>query len=58
MVSVINDIDTAIKDNIQMRPGLSYSFTGQFELLERANQKLMLMVPDHHDYFCTALFSL
>ncbi|MBG5894067.1 efflux RND transporter permease subunit [Providencia hangzhouensis] len=45
MVSVINDIDTAIKDNIQMRPGLSYSFTGQFELLERANQKLMLMVP-------------
>ncbi|MEQ4732013.1 CusA/CzcA family heavy metal efflux RND transporter [Providencia rettgeri] len=45
MVSVIKDIDTAIKDNIQMRPGLSYSFTGQFELLERANQKLMLMVP-------------
>ncbi|WP_353244342.1 CusA/CzcA family heavy metal efflux RND transporter [Providencia sp.] len=45
MVSVINDIDTAIKDNIQMKPGVSYSFTGQFELLERANQKLMLMVP-------------
>ncbi|MBW3115283.1 efflux RND transporter permease subunit [Providencia rettgeri] len=45
MVSVIKDIDTAIKDNIQMKPGLSYSFTGQFELLERANQKLMLMVP-------------
>lgn len=45
MVSVINDIDTAIKNNIQMKPGVSYSFTGQFELLERANQKLMLMVP-------------
>ncbi|ENG4186395.1 CusA/CzcA family heavy metal efflux RND transporter [Providencia rettgeri] len=45
MVSVIKDIDAAIKDNIQMKPGLSYSFTGQFELLERANQKLMLMVP-------------
>lgn len=45
MVSVINDIDMAIKNNIQMKPGVSYSFTGQFELLERANQKLMLMVP-------------
>ncbi|EMH0064028.1 CusA/CzcA family heavy metal efflux RND transporter [Providencia rettgeri] len=45
MVSVIKDIDAAIKDNTQMKPGLSYSFTGQFELLERANQKLMLMVP-------------
>lgn len=45
MVSVINDIDTAIKNNIQMKPGVSYSFTAQFELLERANQKLMLMVP-------------
>lgn len=45
MVSVISDIDAAIKSNIQMKAGLSYSFTGQFELLERANQKLMLMVP-------------
>ncbi|WP_272538972.1 efflux RND transporter permease subunit [Providencia sp. PROV197] len=45
MVSVINDIDMVIKNNIQMKPGVSYSFTGQFELLERANQKLMLMVP-------------
>ncbi|MEQ4675702.1 CusA/CzcA family heavy metal efflux RND transporter [Providencia vermicola] len=45
MVSVINDIDMAIKNNIQMKSGVSYSFTGQFELLERANQKLMLMVP-------------
>lgn len=45
MVSVIKDIDTAIKQNVKMKAGLSYSFTGQFELLERANQKLMLMVP-------------
>ena len=45
MVSVISDIDAAIKENIKMKAGLSYSFTGQFELLERANQKLMLMVP-------------
>ncbi|MGG4608042.1 efflux RND transporter permease subunit [Providencia sp. Me31A] len=45
MVSVINDIDSEIRTKVQMKPGVSYSFTGQFELLERANQKLMLMVP-------------
>ncbi|HGN1706141.1 TPA: CusA/CzcA family heavy metal efflux RND transporter [Providencia rettgeri] len=45
MVSVINDIDSEIRNKVQMKPGVSYSFTGQFELLERANQKLMLMVP-------------
>lgn len=45
MVSVIKDIDREIRDKVQMKPGVSYSFTGQFELLERANQKLMLMVP-------------
>lgn len=28
-----------------MKPGISVSYSGQFELLERANQKLKLMVP-------------
>ena len=45
MVSVIKDINIAIQNDVQITPGISYSFTGQFELLERANQKLMLMVP-------------
>ncbi|PHI30606.1 CusA/CzcA family heavy metal efflux RND transporter [Budvicia aquatica] len=45
MVSVVNDLRDAIHQQVQLKPGTSVSFTGQFELLERANQKLKLMVP-------------
>ncbi|HCM61685.1 MAG TPA: CusA/CzcA family heavy metal efflux RND transporter [Morganella sp. (in: Bacteria)] len=45
MVSVVNDLRQAIEKDVKLRPGTSVSFSGQFELLERANQKLMLMVP-------------
>ena len=45
MVSVVNDIKTAIAQNVKLRPGTSVSFSGQFELLEHANKKLKLMVP-------------
>ncbi|HHH3223917.1 TPA: Cu(+)/Ag(+) efflux RND transporter permease subunit SilA [Enterobacter asburiae] len=45
MVSVVNDIKTAISQNVKLRPGTSVSFSGQFELLEHANKKLKLMVP-------------
>ena len=45
MVSVVNDIKTAISQNVKLMPGTSVSFSGQFELLEHANKKLKLMVP-------------
>ena len=45
MLSVVNDLKKAIADNVQLTPGTSVSFSGQFEYLERANQKLKLMVP-------------
>lgn len=45
MVSVVNDLRQIISDKVQLKAGTSVSFTGQFELLERANQKLKLMVP-------------
>lgn len=45
MVSVVNDLQQAIADKVQMKPGTSVTFSGQFELLERANHKLKLMVP-------------
>jgi Cu(I)/Ag(I) efflux system membrane protein CusA/SilA len=32
MVSVVNDIKTAISQNVKLRPGTSVSFSGQFEL--------------------------
>lgn len=45
MVSVVNDLKQAIAKNVQMKPGTSVAFSGQFELLERANHKLKMMVP-------------
>lgn len=45
MVSVVHDLQKTIAEQVQMKPGISVSYSGQFELLERANQKLKLMVP-------------
>ncbi|QHM75476.1 Cation efflux system protein CusA [Mixta theicola] len=45
MVSVVNDLKTAISEKISLKPGTSVAFSGQFELLEHANKKLKLMVP-------------
>ncbi|EHS1368261.1 CusA/CzcA family heavy metal efflux RND transporter [Salmonella enterica subsp. enterica serovar Infantis] len=45
MVSVVNDLKTAISEKVTLKPGTSVAFSGQFELLEHANKKLKLMVP-------------
>lgn len=45
MVSVVNDLKKVIAQQVHLPAGTSVSFTGQYELLERANQKLTLMVP-------------
>ena len=38
-------LQKAIAEKVQLKPGTSVAFSGQFELLERANHKLKLMVP-------------
>ncbi|PVZ87866.1 CusA/CzcA family heavy metal efflux RND transporter [Serratia sp. S1B] len=45
MVSVVNDLKAVISEKVNLKPGTSVSFSGQFELLEHANKKLKLMVP-------------
>jgi Cu(I)/Ag(I) efflux system membrane protein CusA/SilA len=45
MVSIVKDLDTAIRGKVTLPPGVSYSFTGQFQMLERANARLQLMAP-------------
>lgn len=45
MVSVVNDLKAVISEKVELKPGTSVSFSGQFELLEHANKKLKLMVP-------------
>lgn len=43
--SVVRDINAGIKAGVSLPAGVSYSFTGQFELMERAASRLRLMIP-------------
>ena len=53
MVSVVHDLQKAIAEKVQLKPGTSVAFSGQFELLERANHKLKLNgADDADDYLC------
>jgi Cu(I)/Ag(I) efflux system membrane protein CusA/SilA len=45
LVSIAQDLREAIRASIQLPPGVSLAFTGQFELYERAKARLSLMVP-------------
>jgi len=45
MASVVADLRTAIDREVRLEPGMSLSFSGQFEFLERANARLKLVVP-------------
>ncbi|MDR1395864.1 MAG: efflux RND transporter permease subunit, partial [Deltaproteobacteria bacterium] len=45
LVSAAQDLQKVIRENIQLPPGVSVSYTGQYELLERAKARLQLMVP-------------
>jgi Cu(I)/Ag(I) efflux system membrane protein CusA/SilA len=44
-LSVVRDIDGAIRADVNLPPGVSVSFAGQYEMLERANARLQLMTP-------------
>jgi Cu(I)/Ag(I) efflux system membrane protein CusA/SilA len=45
LASVVNDLREAIDQNVTLQPGMSLSYAGQFEFLERANARLKLVVP-------------
>jgi Cu(I)/Ag(I) efflux system membrane protein CusA/SilA len=45
LASVARDLERAVAENIQLEPGMSVSFSGQFEFLERANARLQWVVP-------------
>jgi Cu(I)/Ag(I) efflux system membrane protein CusA/SilA len=45
LVSVVRDIQKAVREQVKPPPGVSISYTGQFELWEKANERLKLMVP-------------
>jgi len=45
LASVVKYLREAINGQVQLQPGMSLSYSGQFEFLERANQRLKLVVP-------------
>src|SRR5690606_32297946 len=45
LASVVDDLQAAVSRQVRLAPGVSIAYSGQFEYLERANQRLMIVVP-------------
>jgi Cu(I)/Ag(I) efflux system membrane protein CusA/SilA len=45
LASVVADLREAVEGSVSLPPGMSLSYSGQFEFLERANARLQLVVP-------------
>ncbi|TWI49265.1 Cu(I)/Ag(I) efflux system membrane protein CusA/SilA [Pseudomonas duriflava] len=45
MAAVVNDLRQKVSEQITLEPGMSISYSGQFEFMERANARLKLVVP-------------
>ena len=45
LVSVVADLQAAIGEEVDLPPGVSVAYTGQFEYLQRATNRLMVVVP-------------
>ena len=45
MASVVGDLREAIAKSVSLKQGVSVAFSGQYELMERAKDRLTLMVP-------------
>lgn len=45
MAAVVGDLRERISEGVELESGMSISYSGQFEFMERANAKLKLVVP-------------
>ena len=45
LASVVHDLRAAIARDVKLTPGISLSYSGQYEFLERANARLRVVVP-------------
>jgi Cu(I)/Ag(I) efflux system membrane protein CusA/SilA len=45
LASTVHDLRAAITRDIQLAPGMSVAYSGQFEFLERANARLKIVIP-------------
>jgi Cu(I)/Ag(I) efflux system membrane protein CusA/SilA len=45
LTEIVSDLRRAVAGKVKLPPGISVAYTGQFEFLERATQRLKLVVP-------------
>ncbi|WP_417777176.1 efflux RND transporter permease subunit [Stutzerimonas xanthomarina] len=45
MAAVVSDLRQRVSESVQLEYGMSISYSGQFEFMERANAKLKMVVP-------------
>jgi copper/silver efflux system protein len=45
LASIVADLQAAVAKRVRLEPGMSLTYSGQFEYLERANARLELVVP-------------
>ena len=45
IASIVADLRRVVSEQVKLQPGMSLSYSGQFEFLERANARLKLVVP-------------
>ncbi len=45
LASVVRDLRRAVSHEVHLSPGVSVAYSGQFEFLERANERLKVVVP-------------
>jgi Cu(I)/Ag(I) efflux system membrane protein CusA/SilA len=45
LASVVHDLRTAVARAVKLEAGMSVAYSGQFEFLERANERLKIVVP-------------
>ncbi len=43
--STVSDLRKAIESRVRLKPGISLSYSGQFEFMERANERMKIVVP-------------
>jgi len=45
IAAVVRDLRQAVTEGVRLEPGMSISYSGQFEFMERANARLKVVVP-------------
>ena len=45
LTEIVGDLQRAVAQKVKLPPGISIAYTGQFEFLERATQRLKIVVP-------------